>query len=128
MSAAHRITCFPLADGAILRLIDRQGATVSVMQGRAWITQDWDPCDRIIDAGEQFELNRPGKAIVQAFGPSCVAVVGPQVAANVGPRRWRIATLTRRIVDGTRDRWSALALMMARRLTPLRRGRQVVQC
>ncbi len=56
-----------LAKGALLRVRDGQGKRIAVFHGHVWITQDNDPRDVMLCAGEGFTLDRPGLAIVQAL-------------------------------------------------------------
>ena len=53
-----------LAPGQALRLQDAVGRRVTVLQGSVWITQDRDPRDIVISAGEDFVIERPGLALV----------------------------------------------------------------
>jgi len=53
-----------LAPGQALRLEDATGRRVTVLQGHVWITQDGDPRDVVLQAGEDFVIERPGLALV----------------------------------------------------------------
>lgn len=137
MSATLDHDCTALPDGALLRLRNRFGATVTVVRGRIWITQDSDRRDVVLDAGESFVIDRPGLAVVQAFGAACVGVT-PQASAEEDRlttvrraqrlRQRVLAGWLRRAADEvgqTRDR---LALTLARRWPAAGARRAVVQC
>ncbi len=53
-----------LAPGQALRLHDAVGRRVTVLQGHVWITQDRDPRDIVLSAGEDFVIERSGLALV----------------------------------------------------------------
>lgn len=59
---------------ALVRIDDGRGRTVAVFQGRVWITQDGDPRDVILRAGESFTFDRDGTALVQALVDSGVLI------------------------------------------------------
>lgn len=43
-------------------------------EGIVWITQEGDARDIILQAGEEFRLDRPGLVIVQAFSEAKISV------------------------------------------------------
>jgi hypothetical protein len=92
-----------LADDQILSLTEARGWTVECRRGRLWITQDGDPRDIFIGAGERFTFDRDTPVLVSALGESTVAwrpVPAPQrfaewlqaVARRMAPRRARWST------------------------------------
>jgi hypothetical protein len=60
-----------------LRLIDASGTRVMVRSGSLWVTQDRDQRDHVLEAGESFELDRSGDAIVFALAPSEIELIEP---------------------------------------------------
>lgn len=75
MDTNQRHTFTELAAGAIHRVADGAGTTIAVVRGRVWITQESDPSDRVIDAGESFRLDRPGLALVQALADASLLIL-----------------------------------------------------
>ncbi len=63
-----------LAHRRILRLRDRDGDRVECLDGSVWITQDGDPRDIVLDAGEAFTLDRRGTTLVYALANARVVV------------------------------------------------------
>ena len=63
-----------LARNATLRIEPARDRVIYVWRGRVWVTQDGDPRDRVLDAGEWIRLERDGLAVVQAFLPSTLSV------------------------------------------------------
>jgi hypothetical protein len=89
-----------------VRLYDAAGASIRVVAGAVWVTQDRDARDVVLQPGEQFTLDRPGLSVLEALEPSRV-VVEPSTAAQAGasprrsaagspairsPRRWYVGT------------------------------------
>lgn len=68
--------------GERLRILEGKGRRVRCLSGTAWVTQDHDRRDVILEPGQGFTLDRPGLAIVQALGGHCMVTVDPEQ----GPR------------------------------------------
>jgi hypothetical protein len=131
--------CTALTDGALLRLRHRLGATVTVVRGRVWVTQDSDRRDVVLDAGESFVIDRPGLAIVQAFGAACVGITPGADPAHPADhpdpvhratrlRQRALAGWLRRVAGQVHDARERLALTVARRWPAIGSRREVVQC
>ena len=53
--------------GDLVCIRNGNGATVAVQRGIAWLTQDGDRRDVVLEAGGSFPLDRAGVAVVSAF-------------------------------------------------------------
>lgn len=53
------------------------GHTVVVHSGSIWVTQDGDPRDVILRAGQVFTLDREGPALLQAFEQGAISIRQP---------------------------------------------------
>lgn len=58
------------------------GHSIVCHTGSVWVTQEGDPRDIILDAGESFTLDCAGLALVLAFEPSSVSIARPQAGAT----------------------------------------------
>lgn len=81
MNLVSKSAATRLAHRRILNLHDRSGDRVECLDGSVWITQDGDPRDIVLDAGESFMLDRPGTALVYALADARVAVQHPAAPA-----------------------------------------------
>ena len=95
-----------LAKSQAVTLTGAEGSQIRCITGGLWITQDRDPRDVVLQAGESFTLDRPGPAIVWALAQSSVEMRAPQ------PRR-PFAVIGRR--------WGALAHAVTARIAPRQR-------
>ena len=57
----------PLQRRQTFQLRARRGERIECRTGQLWVTQDGDPRDVILKAGECFTLDRPGAALVSAL-------------------------------------------------------------
>jgi hypothetical protein len=79
VTAAHGVrhrTALPR--GSLLRVMDGTGLTVRAEAGRLWITQEQDSRDIFLRAGQDFELDRDGLALVYAVDPAEVVLSAPR--------------------------------------------------
>jgi hypothetical protein len=63
-----------LARGDHLRIRDGRGALVVVGRGTAWLTQDGDRRDIVIEPGGSFRLDRDGVTMVSTDSATEIAV------------------------------------------------------
>jgi hypothetical protein len=73
-----------LDTGQLLALDDARGITIRPREGMVWITEEGEPCDFVVGAGEAFVVARGGRTLVQAMVPARVALrtAPPRPAAN----------------------------------------------
>jgi hypothetical protein len=50
--------------------IAQRGATVTCVAGHLWVTQDGDPRDHILGAGQSYTIRAHGRVTVQALAES----------------------------------------------------------
>lgn len=64
-----------LQPSAVISLHARRGETViKCDSGMLWITQQGDPMDYFLQAGDTFRPRRPGILVVQAMGESAASI------------------------------------------------------
>src|SRR5262245_80545 len=64
---------FQLARHGHLTVMDGRGSSMQCLFGSVWVTQDGDPRDIVLGAGDRFTLDRDGLAIVYATSDAGVA-------------------------------------------------------
>lgn len=64
-----------LEGGQTLRLRDALGASVAVVAGEVWLTQEGDPKDVVLAAGEHHVVERGGLSVLQALDDARVTIV-----------------------------------------------------
>lgn len=77
-----------LARGSLARIADGKGACIQVWDGALWITQEGDPRDYFVPAGESFRVERDGVALIHALQRAVVTVTAPAPAASWLARLW----------------------------------------
>lgn len=84
----HSISKCPtrLAHRALLLLRDRAGERIECCEGTLWVTQERDPRDIVLEAGEAFTLDRRGTAIVHALADARLSI-RPRDASSAATRR-----------------------------------------
>ena len=60
--------------GDLVCIRNGNGATVAVQRGIAWLTQDGDRRDVVLEAGGSFPLDRRGVAVVSALAAAELTV------------------------------------------------------
>jgi hypothetical protein len=74
-----------LPRGGMLRVTDGAGLTVRAGRGRLWITQERDTRDIVLRAGQSFELDRNGLALVYALDAAEVVLSAPRAREKREP-------------------------------------------
>ena len=64
-----------------LRVRDSYGRRIAVLEGHVWVTQDSDPRDIVLSAGDDFLFDRPVPALVSALGGD--ALIAYQDGVNI---------------------------------------------
>ena len=59
----------------IVRVSDLHGARIVCRQGTAWITQDGDLTDTVLERGQSFESVRTGQVLIYGLGETEVEIV-----------------------------------------------------
>jgi Protein of unknown function (DUF2917) len=57
----------PLHSGQPLRIENGYGRRISVLEGHVWVTQDGDPRDIVLSAGDDFLFDRQVPALVSSL-------------------------------------------------------------
>jgi hypothetical protein len=63
-----------LAAQSVHRIENAKGIRISCVRGAVWITQERDPRDMILAAGQSLVLDRPGLAVVYAFKDAVITL------------------------------------------------------
>ena len=74
----------------LLVIADRPGTRIKVLSGGAWLTEEGQPDDRFTEPGQELQLTRPGRAIVEGLGRTRLQLAPP--APGLAQRlaaRWR---------------------------------------
>jgi hypothetical protein len=58
----------------LVKIRGGRGHSVVCQRGSVWVTQQGDPRDIVLTAGEAFTLDRGGVALLQALGPGAISI------------------------------------------------------
>ena len=67
----------------VVKLPDVRSATLCVTRGTLWITQEGDPQDVVLRAGDTWVVERDGLTIVEAQGDAIFGVTGRRLETLV---------------------------------------------
>jgi DUF2917 family protein len=88
MKALLDIRPIALPRRSMHRIENGKGTEVFCLEGPVWITQEDDPRDIVLSAGQSFVLDRKGVAVVFALKQAAITVGAPgQVTTADAPRR-----------------------------------------
>lgn len=75
-------TVIKLEGNEPVRLRSEAGYRIACLSGSAWITQEHDTRDIILEAGECFVIDRPGLTLISAIRPGEILINEPGHAAR----------------------------------------------
>ncbi|HWQ39995.1 MAG TPA: DUF2917 domain-containing protein [Burkholderiales bacterium] len=64
-----------LNTGSVLKVCNGNRLRVEVTEGQAWITQEGDLRDHVLQAGQSWRIDRDGLTLIQALMPSRLALL-----------------------------------------------------
>jgi hypothetical protein len=66
-----------LGKGSLLRIADGRDLVLYVRSGAVWVTQEKDPRDRYLHAGDWFTVSSAGLTLVSALRAGALALASP---------------------------------------------------
>jgi hypothetical protein len=111
MACFQHGTIVELAARDVVTLPDLRSATLRVTRGTLWITQEDDPQDVVLRAGDNWVVERNGLTVVEAQDDAIFCVVGRQLDRPVTLRR-----------GAARSAWARMRDAVAAFLATPRRG------
>jgi hypothetical protein len=86
MACLQHGTIVELAARDIVTLPDVRSATLRVTRGTLWITQEGDPQDVVLRAGDSWAVERNGLTVVEAQDDAIFCVMGRRLETLVATR------------------------------------------
>ncbi len=71
-----------LEQSSIVRIRDGKGVVFSIVEGTLWVTQEGDPCDTVLRAGDRLRIERDGLTLAHAIH-SARLVIGAHAVRQV---------------------------------------------
>ena len=68
MDLSQIAASIPVPHSQPLRVPHGYGRRIAVLEGHVWVTQDSDPRDIVLSAGDDFLFDRPVPALISALG------------------------------------------------------------
>ena len=97
----NMVRTIDLGHEQMLVIEDRPGSCVRVLLGGVWLTEERHAQDRFARAGGGLCLQAPGRAVIEAIGPTRLQVFEPVKRARDGWRRLvRLVDAARRALQG----------------------------
>jgi hypothetical protein len=88
MDLSQTAASIAVHSGQPLRLENGYGRRISVLEGHLWVTQDGDPRDIVLSAGEDFRFDRRAAAVVSALDGDARIVSEDGVVFGRSNPRW----------------------------------------
>lgn len=70
-----------LKAGELLVLEDSPGASILARCGSVWVTEEGEPRDFVLGAGEKRVVAHPGRTLIQAMSTSWISIRNAQAIA-----------------------------------------------
>ena len=86
MACFQHGTIVELAARDVVTLPDLRSAMLRVTRGTLWITQEGDPQDVVLRAGDNWVVERNGLTVVEAQDNAVFCVMGRQLETTVATR------------------------------------------
>jgi hypothetical protein len=86
MACFQHGTIVELTAQDVVTLPDLRSATLRVTRGTLWITQEGDPQDVVLRAGDNWTVERNGLTVVQAQDDAIFCVMGRRLESLVATR------------------------------------------
>jgi hypothetical protein len=80
-----------LQPGEILPLERAKGVRITAVEGTLWVTEEREPGDVLLEAGESYAVETTGRTVVQAMGRSRLALESPSAQPQIAFAELRAA-------------------------------------